>query len=247
MVQLVMRNRSLLFLPLVLLVGLVVFEAGRRAGAKTAAPISETPTLVSASASARAPAPVHKSTCGKDLAETKLQLGICLAYGSPKTTPTEEAPPNPYAILSRKGTGVRLEKALTTEMIEPTDRVVVRRPDGTVRMYSPGQWPPPGGPGVGSQIVGRRRADGRVELSPRDGFPEPDGPTSMPGELEPERIGRLIAETPGAIVVRHADGELKIYAPGEWPPPGGAEPGARVIGHRPGDAGIVWSPLDDSN
>jgi hypothetical protein len=70
----------------------------------------------------------------------------------------------------------------------------------------------------------------------------------MPGETEKERFSRRIRETPGAIVVRHADGSLSVYAPGEWPPPGGSEPGAHVLGHRRGDAGIVWSPPDnDSN
>jgi len=237
-----MRNRSLLFLPLVLLVGLVVFEARRRVGAKTATPISEAPGY--ASTTARVSASVPKTACEKELAETKLKLGITLAYDSPRTTPPEEASQNPFAALGPKITGVKLDKVLTTEMIEPTDdRIVVRRPDGTMRMYSHGEWPPPGGPGVGSQILGRRRADGRVELSPPDGFPKPEGPTSMPGELERERIGRLMRETPGAILVRHADGSLKVYAPSDWPPPGGAEPGARVLERR-GDAGIV-SPSND--
>lgn len=245
MVQLAMRGRFLLFLPLILLVGLVVFEAGRRLGARTAAPIPEVPML--ASTAARAPAPVHATTCEKELAETKLKLGLCLAYGSPKTTPAEEAPQNPFAALGPRITGVKLDKVLTTEMIEPTDdRVVVRRPDGTIRMYSFGEWPPPGGPGVGSQILGRRRADGRVELSPPDGFPKPEGPTSMPGELERERIGRLMRETPGALLVRRADGTLHVYGPSEWPPPGGPEPGASVLQRSRGDAGNV-SPLEDDD
>jgi hypothetical protein len=68
----------------------------------------------------------------------------------------------------------------------------------------------------------------------------------MPGELEPERIGRLMRETPGAILVRRADGSLKVYAPSEWPPPGGPEPGARVLERRHVDAGIV-SPLNDDS
>jgi hypothetical protein len=244
MVQLAMRSRSLLFLPFILLVGLVVFEAGRRVGARTAASIPEAP--MHASAGARAPAPVRATTCEKELAETKLKLGLCLAYGSPRTTPSAGATQNPLALLGRRIEGVRLDRALTTEMIDPTDdKVVVQRPDGTVRIYSPGQWPPPGGPGVGSKILRRTRADGTVEMSSPDGFPEPEGPTSMPGEVEPERLGRLMRETPGAFLVRRADGSLHVYGPNEWPPPGGPEPGASVLQRSRGDAGNV-SPLEDN-
>ena len=240
-----MRSRSLLLAPLVLLVGIIAFEAGRRTEARTGMP-DHAAAPTQAPVPAQASAPVHATACGKELADTKTKLGICLTYRAPEET---ERPPALRALMEagKAEVIVRLDKPLTAEMIEPTDTILVKRPNGTIRQYGPGEWPPPGGPGVGSNILRRRRANGETEVSPFDSFPEPEGPVSMPGETENEKVGRRIRETPGAIVVRHANGSLKIYAPGEWPPPGGAEPGARVLGHRPGDAGIVWSPLDDSN
>lgn len=59
-----------------------------------------------ASASARAPAPVHATTCEREVAETKLKLGICLAYGSPRTTPSAGATQNPLSLLGRRIEGV---------------------------------------------------------------------------------------------------------------------------------------------
>lgn len=240
-----MRSPSLLLGSLILLIGIVSFEAGRRMGTRTVTS-AHPPASIQAPAPVQPSAPAHASSCDKDLAAAKSKLGICLAYRAPGET---EIPPSLQALMEvgKAEVIVRLDKPITSEMIEPTDSIVVRRPDGTVHAYGPSEWPPPGGPGVGSKILRRRRTNGETEVSPLDAFPEPEGTVSMPGETKNESLGRLIRETPGAIVVRHADGSLNVYAPGEWPPPGGLEPRAIVLGHRRGDGEMVWTrPNNDS-
>ena len=188
------------------------------------------------------------TACTQDLSETRLKLAICLAYlppGNPGTTRSAEATRRPPALPFRGGK--RLSRPITTEMIEPTDSIFVQRSDGSIHFYGPGEWPPPGGPGVGSKILNRKRADGTIELSPPDGFPEPDGPVSMPGETEEERITRLFKATTNAILVQHADGSRDVYAPDKWPPPDGPEPGARILTRRLGDGGPDWFPPDDAS
>ena len=237
-----MRRRSLLLALPLLLVGFVLGRLTGGAGARTHASVPEV-------APAPAPAAVSTTACIKDLSEARLKLALCAAYLPPMdaaSTRSAEATRHPPALRFRGGK--RLSSPITTEMIEPTDSVFVRRSDGSIHFYGPGEWPPPGGPGVGSKILNRKRADGTIELSPPDGFPTPDGPVSMPGETEEERITRLFKATTNAILVQHADGSRDVYAPDEWPPPGGPEPGARILTRRLGDGGADWFPAnDDSN
>lgn len=237
----------MLLVPLLILVGFVLGRLTGGTGARTHALAPEV-----ASASAPAPAPAREvasmTACTKDLSETRLKLAICAAYlspGNPGATRSAEATQRPPALRFRGGK--RLSSPITTEMIEPTDSIFVKRSDGSIRFYGPGEWPPPGGPGVGSKILNRKRADGTIELSPPDGFPEPEGPVVMPGETEEERITRLFKATTNAILVQHADGSRDVYAPDEWPPPNGPEPGARILTRRLGDGGADWFPPDDDS
>jgi len=236
-----MRSRSLLLGPPLIFVGFVVGRITGGMGTRMPTPTSE---VASESAAAPARAVVSTVACSQNLSEARLKLAICLAYLPPGNAGTSRSAEATLSLrkLPFRG-GKRLSHPITTEMIEPTDSIYVQRSEGSIHFYGPGEWPPPGGPGVGSKILNRKRADETIELSPPDGFPEPEGPLSMPGETEEDRITRLFKATTNAILVQHADGSRDVYAPEKWPPPDGPE--ARILTRRLGDGGADWFPPDD--
>lgn len=138
----------------VLLVALLLVAAFV-AGRVTARP-TVPPSPVAEPVEILAPIAPTDRACKSELASSKAQLAICLAFRAPpeSSAPIPAAKPPPEwdeetARLIRTG----------TTNAEP---VLVQGELGGLRVFQPGGWPPSGGPPPGSRIIARK-VDGGAE------------------------------------------------------------------------------------
>lgn len=153
------------------------FALGLATPRPTGSPSPATPPLrIPASGPADQGPP--RDACKSQLSSTRTHLAICLAYRTSPEPSAPTPPPCPTAIMPGETQGEETARLVRAS----TEAVLVRRPDGSTRVYGPGEWPPPGGPGIGSHLIARKLpGDGGMEWRSPDGGAETR--TIFPPEL----------------------------------------------------------------
>lgn len=141
----------------------LAFAAGLAVGRLTPRPA---PVTRPAAESPIVPAPTD-GACKRELVSAKTQLAICLAFRASPESSAPIAPPTPTAAPPEWDD---LTKELVRTHTKNRETVMVKPPPGErgLRIYRPGEWPPPDGPPIGARIV-TRHVDGGTELIAADG------------------------------------------------------------------------------
>jgi hypothetical protein len=71
--------------------------------------------------------------------------------------------------------------------------------------------------------------------------PLPVAPAEL-APLEPDETRRLLDSLPEAVIVRHSDGTLGVYAPDEWPSDGDGE----IVARKLPDGEVGWYAGSDA-